>query len=286
MNVKLLLASLIVMKIHISQGADYPTNNKCLSDALELFERFDSIVCQNTNTSKDPSQWLQSVCKESCEIRTKSMKCAADNGIIILLKISDGLRINFPPHMYPSRGCQECHNLSEVNITCKLNMVTCVNDEIITPTSSPSTKNCSNIQSIENEGTIESSSLPNLDFTRTCTQESSSNASWYLVLAAFLGEIVGILVTLGVWLIKMKWIVRSKLWVSDGSSVHKIPLGSLNAEIPRQVLTNDVDTELEQKKTTRRDGNINNMYETRMFPDDSSSPYDHLQCITRNNIDK
>lgn len=39
-----------------------------------------------------------------------------------------------------------------------------------------------------------------------------------------------------------------------------------------------------QKKTTRRDGNINNMYETRMFPDDSSSPYDHLQCITRNNI--
>ncbi|XP_052681132.1 uncharacterized protein LOC128161781 [Crassostrea angulata] len=238
MNVKLLLASLIVMKIHISQGADYPTNNKCLSDALELYERFDSIVCQNTNTSKDPSQWLQSVCKESCEIRTKSMKCAADNGIIILLKISDGLR------------------------------------------------NCSNIQSIENEGTIESSSLPNLDFTRTCTQESSSNASWYLVLAAFLGEMVGILVTLGVWLIEMKWIVRSKLWVSDGSSVHQIPLGSLNAEIPRQVLTNDVDTELEQKKTTRRDGNINNMYETRMFPDDSSSPYDHLQCITRNNIDK
>nr|XP_034307369.1 uncharacterized protein LOC117682897 [Crassostrea gigas] len=237
MNVKLLLASLIVMKIHISQGADYPTNNNCLSDALELYDRFNIIVCQNTTASKDPSQWLRSVCKESCEIRKNSMQCAADNSIIIRLNISDGL------------------------------------------------SNCSNIQSIENEGTRESSSLPNLDLTGTCTQESSPNASWYLVLAAFLGEVVGILVTLAVWLIKMKWIVRSKLCVSDGSSVHQIPLESLNAEIPRQVLTNDVDTEFEQKKkTTRRDGNINNMYETRMFPDDSSSPYDHLQCITRNNI--
>lgn len=42
---------------------------------------------------------------------------------------------------------------------------------------------CSNIQSIENEGTTESSSLPNLDLTGTCTQESSSNASCMFSLA-------------------------------------------------------------------------------------------------------
>lgn len=85
MNVKLLLVSLIVMKIHISQEADYPTkyflfyivfgfylwfnyfhyvtyfkilkckeqtdycifSNNCLSDAIELYNRFDIIVCQN-----------------------------------------------------------------------------------------------------------------------------------------------------------------------------------------------------------------------------------------------
>lgn len=68
------------------------------------------------------------------------MQCAADNSIIIRLNISDGLSSKFPLHTYSSRGCQECHNFSEVIITCKPFMVTCVNDETITPTSSPSTK--------------------------------------------------------------------------------------------------------------------------------------------------
>lgn len=51
---------------------------------------------------------------------------------------------------------------------------------------------------------------------------------------------------------KYKNFIRSKYIhvylnsVSDGSSVHQIPLKSLNAEIPRQVLTNDVDTDLKQ----------------------------------------
>lgn len=51
---------------------------------------------------------------------------------------------------------------------------------------------------------------------------------------------------------KYKNFIRSKYIhvylnsVSDGSSVHQIPLKSQNAEIPRQVLTNDVDTDLKQ----------------------------------------
>lgn len=98
------------------------------------------ISYNNIILTLDPSQWLRSVCKESCEIRKNSMQCAADNSIIIRLNISDGLSIKFPLHTYVSRGCQECHNFSEVIITCKPFMVTCVNDETITPTSSPSTK--------------------------------------------------------------------------------------------------------------------------------------------------
>lgn len=91
-NYKLLFISLIVMKVHITKGADYFTgyflfyialvfliyliffhflsvyfsqnkqdntdiisfnfSTKCLSDALVLYERFESIVCQNTTSSK------------------------------------------------------------------------------------------------------------------------------------------------------------------------------------------------------------------------------------------
>eukprot|EP00105_Crassostrea_gigas_P044589 XP_019928737.1 PREDICTED: uncharacterized protein LOC105342941 [Crassostrea gigas] len=208
-NYKLLFISLIVLKAHITHGADYFTDTECLSDALVLYERFNSIVCHNTTSSKDPMQWLPSVCIKSCQITTNSMPCAASNVITIQLKVSDGLRISFPVHMY-STECLGCHNFSQVNITCKLNFVTCEKKLTSFQKRKRKKTDCSHSQNTERNGTIqETSSRPNSGTTRTLTSKCIKEG--FLVLSALLGLVFGILVVLGLSLIKSKF-VRNKLW--------------------------------------------------------------------------
>lgn len=87
----------------------------------------------------DPTHWLPTVCIKSCQITIKETLCDATSGLTIRLNVSDGLRISFPVHMY-STICLGCHNISEVNIACKLNFVMCVKNETIKSTSSQTMK--------------------------------------------------------------------------------------------------------------------------------------------------
>lgn len=183
MSFKLLFVMLIVLKIHITQGADFSTDfsYNCLSDALDLYERFDSIICQNATSSKDPKHWLPTVCTKMCQITKNSTRCAADNVNTIRLNVADGLHINFPAHLYATTNCQKCHNISGVIITCKLNMVTCVNNKTITSMPSQTIKrkmtDCRHSQNIEGKGTIETSLRANFNTTRTLTDGTNSNAT-------------------------------------------------------------------------------------------------------------
>ncbi|XP_065939523.1 uncharacterized protein [Magallana gigas] len=289
-NYKLLFISLIVMKLHITQGADYSTDTKCLSDALVLYEQFGSIVCRNTSSSNDHTHWLSSVCEKSCQITINQILCAADSLITIRLKVSDGHRISFPVHVYSAK-CLGCHSFSEVNITCELNFVTCVKNETIKPMSSQTIrrkqKDCSDSQNTEGKGTIEeTSSRPNSSTTKTLTSKATCIKGGFLVLSALLGLVFGILVVLGFWLIKSKF-VRSKLCVLQGESVqnttYNIPPRASDTEIPEKPLTSDVYAKIVKKKITktRDDGNIyNHLYETKVNSDFNDSPYDHAQCLT------
>ncbi|XP_052676664.1 uncharacterized protein LOC128158032 [Crassostrea angulata] len=289
-NNKLLFISLIVMKVHITQGADCFTDSKCLSDALELYERFGSIVCQNTTSSEDPTQWLSTVCMKFCQITLNKMRCATSDSIMIQLNVSDGMHISFPVHKY-STICPGCHNFSQVNITCKLNFVTCVKNETIKSTSSQAIEmtqtDCSQSQNTDGKGTIEeTSSRPNSGTTRTLTSEATCINEGYLVLTALLGLVFGILVVLGLSLIKSKF-VKSRLSVLQGESVqnsaYNIPPRASDTEIPERPLTSDGYAKIVKKKITktRDDGNIyNHLHETRVNSDFNDSPYDHAQCLT------
>lgn len=289
-NYKLLFISLIVMKVHITKGADYFTGTKCLSDALVLYERFESIVCQNTTSSKDPTHWLPTVCIKSCQITINNKFCAENNEITIRLKVSDGLRFSFPVHMYSTK-CMGCHNFSQVNITCELNFAMCVKNETIKSTSSHTIKrkrtDCSHSQNTEGKGTIEeNSSRRNSSTSRTLTSKATCIKKGYLVLTALLGLVFGMLVILGLSLIKSKF-VRSKLCVLQGkgvqNSTYNIPPRTSDTKIPKKPSTSDVYTDIVKKKITktRDDGNIyNHLHETMVNSDFNDSPYDHAQCLT------
>nr|XP_034307371.1 uncharacterized protein LOC105342941 isoform X2 [Crassostrea gigas] len=287
-NYKVLFISLIVLKAHITKGADYFTDTKCLSHALVLYERFNSIVCQNTTSSKDPTHWLPTVCIKSCQITIKETLCDATSGLTIRLNVSDGLRISFPVHMY-STICLGCHNFSEVNIACKLNFVMCVKNETIKSTSSQTMKrkqtDCSHCRNTEKNGTIEEiSSRPNSGTTKPLTSKATSISEGYLVLATLLGLVFGILVVLGLSLIKSKF-EKSRLSVLQGESVqnstYNISPKASDTEIPKKPLTSDVYAKIKKITKTRDDGNIyNHLHETRVNSDFNDSPYDHAQCLT------
>lgn len=90
------------------------------------------------------------------------------------------------------------------------------------------------------------------------------------------------LVTLGLWLIKTKFVKR-KLCVSQSSSVrnnsYNIRQRSSDKEIPNKALTTELNT-YKEKNTKTRDDIYNHLHETRVNSDLNDSPYDHVQCLT------
>nr|XP_034307368.1 uncharacterized protein LOC117682896 isoform X4 [Crassostrea gigas] len=118
----------------------------------------------------------------------------------------------------------------------------------------------------------------------TCTDctNAKSIQTGYLVLTSLLGLVFGILVSLGLWLIKTKFVKR-KLCVSQSSSVRKntdnIRQRSSDTEMPSKALTTELNTH-KGENTKTRDAIYNHLHETRINSDLNDSPYDHAQCLT------
>ncbi|XP_052676879.1 uncharacterized protein LOC128158168 [Crassostrea angulata] len=116
---------------------------------------------------------------------------------------------------------------------------------------------------------------------KDCTNAKSIQTG-YLVLTSLLGLVFGILVSLGLWLIKTKFVKRI-LCVSQSSSVRKntenIRQRSSDTEMPSKALTTELNTHKE-KNTKTRDDIYNHLHETRINSDLNDSPYDHAQCLT------
>ena len=59
---------------------------------------------------------MPEICKDICTTEAIFSKCT-DGGEIVFY-ISDGKAISFPEPPFNFQGCEHCHNLSHINITC------------------------------------------------------------------------------------------------------------------------------------------------------------------------
>nr|XP_034307365.1 uncharacterized protein LOC117682896 isoform X1 [Crassostrea gigas] len=231
------------------------SNQNCWSQAIDIYNSFSQTVCQNTSyNNRDHNRWLPAVCKDICTVQINT-SCTKD--VSLKFNLTNEMTNNVIVNEYAIVNCSECHQLRLVLITCKTDGITCTD--------------CTNAKS---ETDISST-------ISTCPQTVGIQTG-YLVLTSLLGLVFGILVSLGLWLIKTKFVKR-KLCVSQSSSVRKntdnIRQRSSDTEMPSKALTTELNTH-KGENTKTRDAIYNHLHETRINSDLNDSPYDHAQCLT------
>uniref|UniRef100_A0A8W8LYF1 Uncharacterized protein n=1 Tax=Magallana gigas TaxID=29159 RepID=A0A8W8LYF1_MAGGI len=153
------------------------SNQNCWSQAIDIYNSFSQTVCQNTSyNNRDHNRWLPAVCKDICTVQINT-SCTKD--VSLKFNLTNEMTNNVIVNEYAIVNCSECHQLRLVLITCKTDGITCTD--------------CTNAKS---ETDISST-------ISTCPQTVG-----YLVLTSLLGLVFGILVSLGLWLIKTKFVKR------------------------------------------------------------------------------
>lgn len=231
------------------------SNQDCWSQAIDIYNSFSQTVCQNTSyKNSDHNRWLPAVCKDICTVQIDT-SCTKD--VSVKFNLTNEMTNNVIVKEYTIEKCSKCHQLRLVLITCKT--------DGITFTDCTYAKNETNISS-----------------TISTSPQTVGIQTGYLVLTSLLGLVFGILVTLGLWLIKTKFVKR-KLCVSQSSSVrnntYNIRQRSSDTEISNKALTTELNT-YKEKNTKTRDDIYNHLHETRVNADLNDSPYDHAQCLT------
>lgn len=246
---------LFISTVVFMQSRGDTSYQDCWSQAIDIYNSFSQTVCQNTSYKNgDLNRWLPEVCKDICTVQINT-PCTKD--VSVKFNLTNEMTNNVIVKEYTIEKCSECHQLRLVLITCKT--------DGITFTDCTYAKNETNISS-----------------TISTSPQTVGIQTGYLVLTSLLGLVFGILVTLGLWLIKTKFVKR-KLCVSQSSSVrnntYNIRQRSSDTEIPNKALTTELNT-YKEKNTKERDDIYNHLHETRVNSDLNDSPYDHAQCLT------
>lgn len=245
---------LFISTVVLMQSRGDTSYQICWSQAIDIYNSFSQTVCQNTSYKNgDHNRWLPEVCKDICTVQIYT-SCTKD--VSVKFTLTNEMTSNVIVKEYNIEKCSKCHQLRLVLITCKTDGITCTD--------------CTN-----------SKSEPDISSTIS-TSQTVGIQTGYLVLTSLLGLVFGILVSLGLWLIKTKFVKR-KLCVSQSSSSRKntdnIRQRSSDTEMPSKALKTELNTHKE-KNTKTRDDIYNHLHETRVNSDLNDSPYDHAQCLT------
>ncbi|XP_078341715.1 uncharacterized protein LOC144627782 [Crassostrea virginica] len=97
------------------------TFKRCIRHAIDLFNKFEHRVCENT-TMRDAEKWISTECQTICKSEAVSSQCTSKRETTsIHLNISAvGNDVYFPIDSQLLGKCSACHNISDANIKCDM----------------------------------------------------------------------------------------------------------------------------------------------------------------------